>query len=123
LTPVRVLIADDERPFGSALEVILTADDRVEVVGRALDGHEAVALARELDPDVVLVDISMPGVDGFAAIEAMRGDDDGRRVFVLSGSNDPADMEKARSVGACGYLTKERIADGLVSEVLSAAAR
>ena len=121
--PVERVEQKRERLFGNALEVILSVENRIEVVGRAVDGREAVVLARELDPDVVLVDISMPGVDGFAAIEAMRVDDDDRRVVVLSGSNDPADLEKARSVGACGYLTKDRIADALVSEILSAAAR
>ena len=76
---VRVLIADDERLFVEALELILATDGRIEVVGRALDGTQAVALARELDPDVVLIDLSMPGIDGFAAIAAMLADDAGRR--------------------------------------------
>jgi DNA-binding NarL/FixJ family response regulator len=123
LSPVRVLIADDEQLFGDALEVILAADERIEVVGRALDGRRAVALARDLDPDVVLLDLSMPGVDGFAAIEAMLGDDAARRVVVLSGSADPADLDKAREVGAYGYLTKERIANELVPEIIAAAER
>jgi DNA-binding NarL/FixJ family response regulator len=123
LPHIRVLIADDEELFGNALEVILAADERIEVVGRALDGRQAVVMARELNPDVVLLDLSMPGVDGFAAIEAMLGDDAARRVVVLSGSADPADLHKARAVGAYGYLTKERIADELVPEVLAAAVR
>jgi DNA-binding NarL/FixJ family response regulator len=63
---VRVLVADDERLFVEALELILATDGRIEVVGSALDGTQAVALARELDPDVVLIDLSMPGVDGSA---------------------------------------------------------
>jgi DNA-binding NarL/FixJ family response regulator len=121
VTPTRVLIADDSHLFGDALELILEADDRIEVVGRALDGAQAVTLARELDPDVVLVDISMPGVDGFEAINAMLADDSGRRVLVLTGSDDPADRAKAEEAGAVGYLTKERIADELVPGVLAAA--
>ena len=104
MTPTRVLIADDSHLFGDALELILDADDRIEVVGRALDGAQAVTLARELDPDVVLVDISMPGVGGFEAIAAMlattpRGGDR------ADGPDDPADRSKARA-GAIGYLTK-----------------
>ena len=123
MPPIRVLIADDEQLFGNALEVILAADERIEVVGRALDGREAVVMARELDPDVVLLDLSMPGVDGFAATEAMLADDAARRVVVLSGSADPADLDNARAVGAVGYLTKERIATDLVPEVLTVATR
>ena len=68
MQPTRVLIADDERLFVDALELILAADARIEVVGRALDGYQAIALARELNPDVVLIDLSMPGIDGFGAI-------------------------------------------------------
>ena len=118
--PVRVLIADDEQLFGNALELILGADDRILVVGRALDGRQAVAMARELDPDVVLIDLSMPGVTGFEAIRAMVADDGARRVVVLSGSADPDDLERARTAGACGYVTKELIADDLVPEILRA---
>ena len=121
MTPTRVLIADDSHLFGDAVELILEADDRIEVVGRALDGAQAVALARELDPDLVVLDISMPGVDGLEAIEAMLVDDAQRRVLVLTGSADPSDRMKAREAGAVGYLTKEQIADELVPGVLAAA--
>ena len=121
MTPTRVLIADDSQLFGDAIELILEADERIEVVGRALDGAQAVTLARELDPDVVLLDVSMPGVGGIEAIEAMLRDDAGRRVVVLTGSADPADRDKAREAGAVGYLTKEQIANELVPGVLAAA--
>ena len=119
--PTRVLIADDSHLFGDALEVMLEAEERVEVVGRALDGGQAIALARELDPDVVLLDLSMPGIDGFEAIAAMLAHDAARRVVVLSGSDDPEDVERAHEAGAVGYLTKERIADELVPGLLAAA--
>jgi DNA-binding NarL/FixJ family response regulator len=120
LTVTRVLIADDSHLFGDALELMLSADDRIAVVGRALDGAQAVALARELDPDVVLLDLSMPGVDGFDAIAAMIADEPRRRVVVLSGSADPDDVAKARGAGAVAYLTKERIADEFVPNVIAA---
>jgi len=121
LTVTRVLIADDSHLFGDALELMLSADDRIAVVGRALDGAQAVALARELDPDVVLLDLSMPGVDGFDAIEAMIAEEPRRRVVVLSGSADPDDVAQARSAGAVAYLTKERIAEELIPSVIAAA--
>jgi DNA-binding NarL/FixJ family response regulator len=117
---VRVLIADDEPLFGEALEVLLGVDDRIEVVGRALDGSEAVELARELDPDVVLMDLSMPGVDGFVATEQILAGDSDAHVLVLSGSDDPADIAKAREAGAAGYITKDLIAERLVDAILDA---
>jgi len=118
---LRVLIADDERLFAQALELILGADERIEVVGRAHDGREAVALARSLKPDVVVMDLSMPGLDGFSAIAAILAEAGDRRVLVLSGSADPADIAKAQAAGAWGYMTKENIADDLVPRVLAAA--
>ena len=119
--PTRVLIADDSHLFCDAIELILDADERIEVVGRALDGAQAVTLARELDPDIVLLDLSMPGVGGIEAIRAMLRDDTRRRVLVLTGSSDPVDRKKARDAGAVGYLTKEQIGDELIPGVLEAA--
>ena len=119
---IRVLIADDERLFVEALELILATDGRIEVVGRALDGARAVAMARELDPDVVVLDLSMPGIDGFTAIGAMLADDAGRRIVVLSGSADPDDIEKAREAGARDYVLKDQIAADLAERLLIAGA-
>ena len=69
---VRVLIADDQRLFAEALEAILSTDGRINVVARAADGGDAVELALEHQPDVVLMDIAMPVLDGFAATEQIR---------------------------------------------------
>ena len=118
---LRVLIADDEPLFTEALAALLGVDERIEVVGRALDGTEAVELARKLDPDVVLMDLSMPGVNGFGATEQILAEDGDTHVLVLSGSDDPADIAKARDAGAAGYITKDRIAERLVEAILDAA--
>jgi DNA-binding NarL/FixJ family response regulator len=118
----RVLIADDEPLFAEALELILAADGRIQGVGRAADGHEAIALALELDPHVVLMDLSMPGIDGFAATAAIVSGDGRRRVVVLSGSADPEDIARAKEAGATGYVLKDDIADHLIPGVLAAAA-
>jgi len=117
---VRVLIADDEPLFAEALEVLLAADERIDVVGRATDGSQAVELARQLEPDLVLMDLSMPGVDGFRATEQIVGGPGGVRVLVLTGSEDPADVARARRAGATGYITKDRIAETLVDAILLA---
>ena len=116
---VRILIADDEPLFAEALELLLGADERIEVVGRAGDGASAVELTRDLEPDLVLMDLSMPGMDGFSATEEIARDP-GVRVLVLTGSDDPADVAKARRAGAVGYITKDQIADTLVSAILGA---
>ena len=101
-TPLRVVIADDHRLFAEALEAILTTDDRIEVVGQASDGAQAVELARKLDPDVVLMDVSMPVLDGFEATREIREESDGVRVLMLTGSNSRADVDRSREAGAVG---------------------
>jgi DNA-binding NarL/FixJ family response regulator len=116
--PLRVLIADDHRLFAEALEAILAADDRIEVVGQASDGSQAIELARELDPDVVLMDVSMPVLDGFQATREIRAEHDEVRVLMLTGSNSRADVDRSREAGASGYVTKDRIASELVGAIV-----
>jgi DNA-binding NarL/FixJ family response regulator len=115
--PVRVLIADDHHLFVEALEAILATDERIEVVGRARDGLEAVDLWTSLRPDVTLMDISMPTMDGFQATARIREQDGRACVLVLTGSNARADVDRARQVGAAGYVTKDRIAAELVDAI------
>ena len=120
---VRVLIADDQRLFAEALEAILTTDGRIVVVGRAANGEEAVALALGGRPDVVLMDIAMPVLDGIAATEAIAVDAPETRVVVLTGSEAPDDITRARAAGAAGYVAKEQVAGDLVRAILDAAGR
>src|SRR5436190_9305151 len=91
---IRVLIADDHRLFAEALEAILAVDDRVEVVGRARDGLEAVELAASLQPDVVLMDINMPVMDGIEAVRKIRAAGGGPSVLMLTGSNSRSDVDR-----------------------------
>ena len=116
--PLRVLIADDHRLFAEALEAILATDDRIEVVGQAGDGSEAVELARRLGPDVVLMDVSMPVLDGFEATREIRATSDDTHVLMLTGSNSRADVDRSREAGASGYVTKDRIASELVAAIV-----
>ncbi|HUQ23873.1 MAG TPA: response regulator transcription factor [Gaiellaceae bacterium] len=123
ITPVRVLIADDHRLFAEALEAVLSSEVRIEVIGRAADGGEAVELARRLEPDVVALDISMPVMDGFEAAAAMGGLQHPPAVLMLTGSNSPEDIDRARRAGAKGYITKDAISASLVDAILAAAGR
>jgi LuxR family maltose regulon positive regulatory protein len=118
---VRVLIADDHRLFAEALEAILAADERIELVGLAGDGEEAVRLAGERRPDVILMDISMPLMDGIAAARAIKETDEDVSILMLTGSNARTDVDRARQAGAAGYVTKDRIAAELVEAILQVA--
>ncbi len=120
---IRVLIADDHRLFGEALEAILDTDDRLEVAGHAADGAEAVQLALSLDPDVVLMDIAMPIMDGFQATKQVRKQCPHARVLMLTGSNSRTDVDRAREAGAAGYVTKDRIAAELIDAILEVVGR
>ena len=121
--PLRVLIADDHRLFAEALEAILATDERIEVVGQASDGSQAVELAQKLDPDVVLMDVSMPVLDGFEATREIRSGSEGVRVLMLTGSNSRADVDRSREAGASGYVTKDRIASELVTAIVEVTRR
>jgi DNA-binding NarL/FixJ family response regulator len=121
--PLRVVIADDHRLFAQALEAILGADERIEVVGQASDGAEAVELARALVPDVVLMDVSMPVLDGFEATREIRAAPGNVRVLMLTGSNSRADVDRSRKAGASGYVTKDRIASELVEALVEVTRR
>ena len=121
--PLRVLIADDHRLFAEALEAILATDDRVEVVGQASDGEQAVELARTLGPDVVLMDVSMPVLAGVEATREIRAAGGGVRVLMLTGSNSRADVDRSREAGASGYVTKDRIASELVAAIVEVTRR
>ena len=118
---VSVVIADDQRLFAEALEAILSTDGRIDVVGRALDGRAAVELVREERPDVVLMDIAMPVMDGIDATNAIRDESPGTRVIVLTGSNTSDDVSRAGAAGAAGYVTKDQIAGDLVRAILDVA--
>ncbi len=119
---IRVLIADDHRLFGQALESILATDDRLEVVGHAGDGSEAVQLALAVDPDVILMDISMPIMDGFQATKQIRKQRPHARVLMLTASNSRTDLDRARKAGAAGYVTKDRIAAELIDAIIEVVA-
>jgi DNA-binding NarL/FixJ family response regulator len=104
--PVRVLIADDHRLFPESLGLTLEIDDRVELVGTAGNGKEAVQLAYELSPDVVLMDLDMPVLDGIDATREVRDALPECQVVVLTTSLAVEDAHRARSAGAAAYLTK-----------------
>jgi two-component system, NarL family, response regulator LiaR len=120
---IRVLIADDHRMFAEALEAILASDDRLETAGHAADGAEAVRLALKTRPDVILMDIAMPVMDGLEATRQIRSQWPTACVLMLTGSNSRFDVDRAREAGAAGYVTKERIAAELIDAILEIGSR
>jgi two-component system, NarL family, response regulator LiaR len=120
---IRVLIADDHRMFAEALEAILATDARLEIAGHAGDGAEAVRLALKTRPDVILMDIAMPVMDGLQATKQIRTHWPTACVLMLTGSNSRRDVDQARAAGAAGYVTKERIAAELIDAILEIGSR
>ncbi len=121
--PVRVLIADDHSLFAEALQAILGTDARFDILALASDGRQAVELAESLHPDVVLMDISMPVMDGFQATQELRKKVPETSVLIITGSNARSDVDRARAAGAAGYVTKDRIAGELIDAIVEVVER
>jgi DNA-binding NarL/FixJ family response regulator len=121
--PVRVLIADDDPMFVESVETLLRGDARVQVIGSATNGQDAVDLAGALAPDVILMDIAMPVLDGIEAARRIRLDHPSTCVLILTGSSIATNVERARQAGVAGFLTKDRIGTQLVGAILEVAGR
>jgi NarL family two-component system response regulator LiaR len=119
---IRVLIADDHGVVRQGLRMFLSLDPELLVVGEAADGVEAVRLARELHPDVVLMDLLMPQMDGIAATKAIRGELPDVEVLALTSVLEDASVVGAVRAGAIGYLLKDTQADELRRAIIAAAA-
>jgi DNA-binding NarL/FixJ family response regulator len=115
---VRVLIADDHRLFAESLMVLLSQDDRLDVVGTAADGREAVKLAQTLRPDVVLLDVNMPLMDGVTALSELRVLVPDARVILLTGTESTSEQDAARRAGADAFLLKSVPPETLLDVIL-----
>jgi DNA-binding NarL/FixJ family response regulator len=120
MTAVRVLIVDDQALFREALATLLEVQPEICVVGEAGNGEEAVRLSAELSPDVVLMDLRMPVMDGIAATDRLRVEQPGVRVLALTTFDDDADVFAALRAGAVGYLLKDVSSARLVEALVAA---
>jgi two-component system nitrate/nitrite response regulator NarL len=116
---IRVLIVDDEPLFTEMLQALLQVENGIEVVGKAQDGGQAVQLADDLDPDVIVMDVSMPVMDGIDATREIRKHDPTATILILTGGASITEIDQARTAGAAAYLTKDRIGGELVDEIRS----
>lgn len=121
-TRIRVLTADDHPVVRAGIAAMLANEPDLVVVAEAADGAEAVALFEVHRPDVVLIDLRMPRLDGVDAIQAIRAVDPSARLVALTTYEGDADIHRALSAGACGYLLKDALVAELVNAVRAAAA-
>mgnify|MGYP001377038795 CR=1 FL=1 len=119
---IRVLLADDQHLVRAGLRMLCEAAGDVEVVGEASNGHEAVRLALHVRPDVVLMDLNMPGVNGILATERILAARPTTRVVVLTTFDDDDHLYPALAAGACGFLVKDARPEELLDGIRRAAA-
>ncbi|MFC4331829.1 response regulator [Streptomyces andamanensis] len=119
---VRVVLADDQQLIRAALRMVMADLADMEVVGEAATGAEAVALTEELDPDVVVMDLRMPGTDGIEATRAITAGPAGARIVVLTTFDDDAYVYGALRAGASGFLVKDMGLDDIIGAVRVVAA-
>lgn len=117
---ITVVLVDDHRLVRAGLEQLLGLTDDIRVVGSAEDGSTAIPLVAERRPDLVLMDISMPGVDGIEATRALMAQDPSTRVLVLTSVSDQERILESIQAGALGYVMKDAEPDELFDRIRSA---
>lgn len=121
MTPIRLIIVDDHPVVRAGLKGMLTNQPDLHIVGEANDGAAAVALTARLQPDVVLMDLRMPGSDGVSAIKAIKAQHLSSQILVLTTYDSDADIIPAISAGATGYLLKDTPTNELAQAIRAAA--
>jgi two-component system nitrate/nitrite response regulator NarL len=120
--PIRVLVVDDHDLFRTGLSSLLASQPEFEIAAQASGGRMAVRLARELRPDVILMDLRMPDLDGVEATRQIVADDAAARIVALTVASDETSVAAALRAGACGYLVKDSPIDEVIAATRAAAA-
>jgi DNA-binding NarL/FixJ family response regulator len=117
-TPLTIVICEDDEKLAALVHQILESDGRFIVAGRASDGDDAVSLCEQHAPDIVLMDIGMPGRDGIEATRAIHARDAGQHVVIYTGSDEYDDVARADAAGAVGFLHKGALTSPDLAEAL-----
>ena len=117
--PLRLLLADDHPVVRAGLAAVLKFDPRFTVVAEAADGHAAIAAHREHQPDITLMDVRMPNLDGIEAARRIRAESPAARILMLSTYHAEEDIRRALDAGASGYLLKDSSPDDLITALLA----
>lgn len=117
MTKIRVLLADDHAVLRAGIRALLDMQPDIEVIGEAGDGRQAVERVRELGPDIILMDIGMPGLDGLAATRQIRENHPGTRILILTQHENKEYVLPALKIGASGYVLKRAEGDELLTAI------
>lgn len=123
MKPIQVLLVDDEPSILRGLRMRLALEPDIAIVGEATDGSAAVELASRFNPDVVLMDVNMPVMDGIAATRELAARVPGSAVVILSMHDDHATVDRARAAGAVQFVAKQRMDGALVAAIRNAAGK
>jgi len=118
-SPTRILLIDDQTTIRQALQMLLEREPGFEIVGGAADGKKGIALAESLEPDVILVDIEMPGMDGIETTRVLKERFPEINILILTGQDDQSCLQRALQAGAKGYLLKTTPAEDLTYAIRS----
>ncbi|MBL8504945.1 MAG: response regulator transcription factor [Methylobacillus glycogenes] len=121
-TTIRVMLVDDHAVVRMGFKLLLEADQAIQVVAEAESGEQAIKLYQEHKPNVVIMDITMPGMGGLEAIDRIRAKDEAARILVLSAHEDSVHPKRVLNAGAMGYLTKRSAAEELIKAIHTVAA-
>ncbi len=120
MPPIRILLADDHSILREGLRMLLDRQDEFDVVGDASNGREAVEMAESCDPDVVIMDLAMPGLNGIEATRRITARSPRTAVVILSMHSDESYILRSLKAGACGYLLKDSLKTDLIDAVRAA---
>ncbi|SNR70250.1 two component transcriptional regulator, LuxR family [Methylobacillus rhizosphaerae] len=121
-TTIRVMLVDDHAVVRMGFKLLLESDQAIQVIAEAESGEQGIKLYQEHKPDVVVMDITMPGIGGLEAIDRIRAKDEHARILVLSAHEDSVHPKRVLNAGAMGYLTKRSAAEELIKAIHTVAA-
>ncbi|MFN8382530.1 MAG: response regulator transcription factor [Anaerolineales bacterium] len=117
---IKILLVDDDPNIRRGLRMLLVMESDFSVVGEANDGWEALRLARELQPDVAVMDIRLPSLDGLSAAERLRVSQPNSKVIILTLYDEPANRERAEQIGVAAFIPKQKTDGELVNAIRNA---